>query len=180
MIDTDMLNDFRSLFRGYPYAYGTYAHNQLEETKGKQKPRQWSKKEPITEAVIRDHLDGNSPLGVYNLDENEEVFFGVIDVDVYPLNKHKISTQLTSWDIPMLVCNSKSNGAHIYLFFKQPACPARAVRALRQVATALGYPNAEVFPKQVRRLKGQLGNYINLPFFGSKKLSYSCFHEKKE
>jgi phage/plasmid-associated DNA primase len=180
MIDLDVLNDFRSLFRGYPHAYGTYAHNQLGKSKGKQKPRQWSVKEPITDAVIKDHLEGDRPVGVYNLDENEMVGFGTIDVDIYPLDHHSISNKLVVWSIPMLVCNSKSNGAHIYVFFKQPTCPVRAVRALRQVATALGYPNAEVFPKQVRRPKGQLGNYINLPFFGSKKVNYSCFHEQKE
>ncbi len=179
MINHQVVSDFASLFRGYPDAYGTYAHVDLGMKRGKQKPRQWSKKQPITPAVIANHLEGKEPLGVYPLNENEQVQFAAIDIDVYPLDFEQISSQLIARSIPMLVCNSKSNGAHVYVFFSEAACPSRVVAALQKIASMLGFPTAEIFPKQTRRTPGQLGNYINLPFFGSKKLSFACWNGDK-
>ena len=121
--------------------------------------------------VFRKHIEGVAPLGVYLLNKDERVSFAAIDIDIYPLDHKAISRQLMDWSIPVLVCNSKSNGAHLYVFFEEPECPSRVVNSLKLISSALGYRNAEIFPKQTRRHNGQLGNYINLPFFGSSKIS---------
>ena len=133
MINYEAVSDFASLFRGYPNAFGTYAHMDLGMKRGKQKPRQWSKKKPITPLVIANHLEGKEPLGVYPLEDNEQVQFAAIDIEVYQLDFEQISRQLIAWSIPMLVCNSKSNGAHLYVFFSEPACPSRLVAALKKL-----------------------------------------------
>lgn len=49
------------------------------------------------------------------------------------------------------------------------------ISELRKVSTALGYPKAEIFPKQEIRSNGGYGSFINLPFFGHPKLSYNCW-----
>lgn len=179
MTEQKLVKHFSDLFSGYEEAYGTYDASQLGASNGKQKLKQWSERRPVTEMVFRKHLEGVAPLGVYLLNKDERVSFAAIDIDIYPLDHKAISRQLMDWSIPVLVCNSKSNGAHLYVFFEEPECPSRVVNSLKLISSALGYRNAEIFPKQTRRHNGQLGNYINLPFFGSPKIEYSCFHGEK-
>lgn len=104
------------------------------------------------------------------------VRFAAIDIDDYPVNHAELSIQLKKWDLPMVVCNSKSGGAHIYTFFKIPEQPKLVISELQKVSSALGYPNAEIFPKQISRDDGKFGSFINLPFFGHPKLSYYCWN----
>ena len=177
MTEQKLVEHFSELFSGYEEAYGTYDASQLGASNGKQKLKQWSERRPVTEMVFRKHLEGVAPLGVYLLNKDGRVSFAAIDIDIYPLDHKAISRQLMDWSIPVLVCNSKSNGAHLYVFFEEPECPSRVVNSLKLISSALGYRNAEIFPKQTRRCNGQLGNYINLPFFGSPKIDCSCFHE---
>ncbi|NBT42737.1 MAG: hypothetical protein EBT20_20175, partial [Alphaproteobacteria bacterium] len=121
------------------------------------------------------HLEGKKPIGIYPLDDNNAVRFAAIDIDEYPIDHAGLSMRLDKWELPMVVCNSKSGGAHIYIFFEEPEEPALVISELRKVSTALGYPKAEIFPKQEIRSNGGYGSFINLPFFGHPKLSYNCW-----
>jgi hypothetical protein len=165
---------FMALFSGYTKAYGTYNARMLGGS-GKQKPKQWKVDRPTTADTFKNHLNGQQPLGIYLLNDNEMVRFAAIDIDLYPFDHTKLSKQLDEWGLPFVVCNSKSGGAHVYVFFREPEDPARVIAELRKVSEALGYPDAEVFPKQIKRPPGDYGNYINLPFFDHPKLSYNCW-----
>jgi hypothetical protein len=100
------------------------------------------------------------------LDDNEKVSFAAIDIDEYPIDHAAIASKLKSWGLPLVVCNSKSGGAHLYVFFSRLEDPSAVVNVLENIATALGYSGTEIFPKQTTRDKpNSLGNFINLPIF---------------
>ena len=163
------------LFRGFSGGYGTYDARLLGHAGGKQKVRQFMVKEPPTIDLFKAHLSGQTPLGIYLLDDSEQLSFGAIDIDEYPINLHAIATRLEELSLPLMVCNSKSGGAHVYAFFKTPQDPANTIDVLETIAEVIGYPGVEVFPKQAKRPTGGYGNYINLPFFGHPNLQYACY-----
>ena len=160
---------FMHLFRGYSEAYGSYNASNLGG-EGKQP----------TEQNFLEHINGKQPIGIYPLDNNEKVSFAAIDIDEYPINHVALSEKLNDWKLPFLVCNSKSGGAHIYIFFRKSEEPGMVIQLLKRVSASLGYPKAEIFPKQVNRPSGSYGNFINLPFFGHPSLSYSCWDGDNE
>ena len=161
---------FMILFSGYAKAYGTYDARMLGSL-GKQKPMHRKVDSTPSADTVKNHLNGQRPLGIYLLDDDEMVRFAAIDIDVYPVEHAKISQQLKEWGLPFVVCNSKSGGAHAYVFFDQQEDPGCVIAELRKVSAALGYPNAEIFPKQVTRGAKGYASFINLPFFGHPKLS---------
>ncbi len=165
---------FMTLFSGYTKAYGTYDARMLGSL-GKQKPMHRKVDSTPSADTVKNHLNGQRPLGIYLLDDDEMVRFAAIDIDVYPVEHAKISQQLKEWGLPFVVCNSKSGGAHAYVFFDQQEDPGCVIAELRKVSAALGYPNAEIFPKQVKRGAKGYASFINLPFFGHLKLSYNCW-----
>jgi len=107
------------------------------------------------------------------------VRFAAIDINLYPFDHAKLAKQLEEWELPFVVCNSKSGEAHVYVFFSEPEDPVRVIAELRKFSSALGHPDAEIFPKQAKRPLGGYGNYINLPFFAHPKLPYNCWDGDK-
>jgi putative DNA primase/helicase len=170
----DRTQRFMTLFSGYTKACGTYDARMLGGP-GKQKPQHRMVGSTLSIDMFKNHLEGQQPLGIIPLDDDEMVRFAAIDIDLYPFDHAKLASQLDDWELPFVVCNSKSGGAHVYVFFCEPEDPARVIVELQKVSAALGYPNAEIFPKQVKRPAGGYGNYINLPFFGHSKLTYYCW-----
>lgn len=179
MIETSYSLRLLKLFKGYSQAYGTYNIHSLGG-EGKQKPDYQTRKFPYSEHQFSEHIEGRQPIGIIPLDDNETVSFAAIDIDEYPIDLAAISTKLNNWKLPLVVCSSKSGGAHIYVFFIKPEAPAAVISLLKKVSAALGYPKAEVFPKQEKRTVGGVGSYINLPFFRHSSLSYSCWDGNKE
>ena len=175
----DRTQRFMTLFSGYTKACGTYDARMLGG-QGKQKPMHWKVDSTPSADTVKTHLGGQRPLGIYLLDDNEMVRFAAIDIDVYPVEHAKISQQLKEWGLPFVVCNSKSGGAHAYVFFDQPEDPARVIAELRKVSAALGYPDAEIFPKQVKRGAKGYASFINLPFFGHPELTYYCWDGEQQ
>jgi len=165
---------FMTLFSGYTRAYGTYDARMLGSP-GKQKPTHRMVDSTPSIDTFKNHLNGQHPLGIYPLNDDEMVRFAAIDIDLYPFDHAKLARQLDEWELPFVVCNSKSGGAHVYVFFSEPEDPVRVIAELQKVSAALGYPGAEIFPKQVKRPAGGYGNYINLPFFAHPKLTYNCW-----
>jgi hypothetical protein len=171
---------FAALFKGYSKAFGTYDARTLGGN-GKQKPQYLSVKKSPNISNFVGHLLGKKPIGIYVLDDNDKVSFAAIDIDEYPIDHSGIASKLNSWGLPLVVCNSKSGGAHLYVFFSQQEDPSAVVSVLESIATALGYSGTEIFPKQTARDKpNSLGNFINLPFFGNPMLSYNCWDREDQ
>jgi len=189
MIPDDLVKRFAALFRGNPRSYGEY----VEERKP---PARTVKGNPVTDAVVRSHLEGGTGLGVVPILDTGECWFAAMDIDTHnapDLDLVALEASVREKDLPLTVCRSKSGGAHLYLFGSEPL-PAKLVRAtLAKWATDLGHGGCEVFPKQDKLpdVKGegrQLGNWLNLCYFdvenpdckryaveGGKRLSFEFF-----
>lgn len=161
-----------SLFEGYSGAHGTHGGTSRSDAKGGKleiKRTARTVREPVTEEIWREHLLGKRPLGIIPIREDHTCMWGCIDVDKYDLNLGDTVKNLREMDLPLVVCRSKSGGAHIFLFLSKPA-PAEEIRAtLRQLAASLGWGDCEVFPKQSQIImdRGDLGNWLNMPYLDS-------------
>ena len=65
------------------------------------------------------------------------------------------------------MCRSKSGGAHIFFFFKEWFSAGQFRDKAAEIAAMLGHGKCEIFPKQEQVLveRGDVGNFINLPYF---------------
>ena len=56
-----------------------------------------------------------------------------------------------------------------FLFTEEPVTAEDLRNKLTQLAAVLGYGNCEIFPKQIKinADRGDTGNFLNLPYFGS-------------
>ena len=163
----DEVKRFARVFDGLRRAHGTSIIKKRTDEAGKRKSTGETVQQELTHEVFRKHLTGERSLGVVPINEDDECYWGAIDVDQYDNLDHKaIIDRVVKNKLPLIVCRSKSGGAHIYAFFTQ-ALPARDVKQqLQRVATLLGQPGVEVFPKQSNLAsKNDVGNWINLPYF---------------
>lgn len=163
-MDASTIKRLSELFTGLSSAHGIFVPERVEGKK--QTGKCGTIREPVTDLVWKEHVEGKVGLGIVPIDENNKVHWAVIDIDVYDLNYKEFLEKVANY--PFVVCKSKSGGLHLFLFFKN-ATPAREVREyLRSQVAALGLGNSEIFPKQdeVVAKRGDVGNWLNMPYFG--------------
>jgi hypothetical protein len=167
---------FRAIFEGLDIAYGTY---KIEKTRddGKQSGKAVVVRQPPVDELWVKHLNGVEPsLGIIPIRSDHSCIWGCIDIDQYPLDHKGLVEKIARLKLPLVVCRSKSGGAHVFLFTKTPA-PARDFQQyLRTAAALLGEAGREIFPKQAEILvdRGDTGNFLNLPYFaGDATLRYA-------
>lgn len=116
--------------------------------------------------LVKDHLEGRHGLGAVPINDQSMARFGAIDDDRYPVDEKAFNKLIREKGLPLIVCRTKSAGAHAYLFTKGFVTAALIRDKLLEWEVALGRPGAEVFPKQ-SMLAGEAdeGNWINLPYF---------------
>lgn len=150
---------YRDLFVGLKNVYGTY---------DPQTGRVRQVKEPVTDAVILDHLTGRQSYGVYLLVGNTIKALAVdFDEDDLGLPVAFV-TIAKDYGIPAYIERSKSKGYHVWIFFEQfiPAYKARIVAG--QILADMKKPHTEIFPKQDALSPNTIsGNFINAPLFGA-------------
>jgi hypothetical protein len=157
---------FHELFAGLERGHGRYDISANSREGDKTQGRASFVKSPVTEDLWEDHLAGKVGIGIVPIRDDATCVWGVIDVDRYNLDLPALSKVLT--DTPLLLCRSKSGGAHIFCFASEPV-PAHVMQErLARAAAALGYGGVEVFPKQVelKADRGDMGNWLNMPYFG--------------
>ena len=159
---------FKSIFYGLDRAYGQYRSDGQSEN-GKAGGQAYILKKPVTDQLWIDHLDKKEPsLGIIPIRDDSTCIWGCIDIDTYPLEHDKIVRKIRDLELPLVLCKSKSGGAHVFIFLKKPV-QAKLVRdKLQEWAGELGYANCEIFPKQIeiQADRGDTGNFLNLPYFG--------------
>ena len=171
---------FREIFRGLDRAYGVYYKGETKEN-GKLSGKAYIKKEPLLEEYYKYHLEGQDPsLGVVPIMDDSNCFWGCCDIDKYPLDFVAIIKKLKLKKIPMSVCRSKSGGAHLFLFTKQPVSATIMRNKLYEIAAYLGYADCEIFPKQteIKADRGDTGNFLNLPYHGGDESMRYAFDDK--
>jgi hypothetical protein len=163
---------FDRLFDGLRRAFGQYLvpPGTRADDRGKieGKAETWSRR-LLELADWEAHLSGERGLGIVPIRDDDTCLFGAIDIDIYPVDHRDILELCRQYDIPLILCRSKSGGIHGYVFFSEPV-PARLLRQRLTVwARLIGHGGCEVFPKQDRMTEEACGNWINLPFFGGER-----------
>jgi hypothetical protein len=159
---------FKAIFSGLDVAYGTYRIEGSKES-GKQAGKAVVVRKPPTDDLWIKHLEGVEPsLGIIPIRADNSCIWGCIDIDQYPLDHLGLIQKIRKQDLPLVVCRSKSGGAHVFLFVKEPIPAAAMQRYLKACAAVLGEAGREIFPKQAEILveRGDTGNFLNLPYFG--------------
>ena len=159
---------FKAIFSGLDVAYGTYRIEGSKES-GKQAGKAVVVRKPPTDDLWIKHLEGVEPsLGIIPIRADNSCIWGCIDIDQYPLDHLGLIQKIRKQDLPLVVCRSKSGGAHVFLFVKEPIPAASMQRYLKACAAVLGEAGREIFPKQAEILveRGDTGNFLNLPYFG--------------
>lgn len=158
MVKGEHTERFINLFAG-----GTQAHGLWDTETGARTIRK-----PATREDYAHHLAGELGLGVVPIRKDGTCRFAAVDIDIDTIDHAELLKKVTARKFPLSVCRSKSGGAHLYLFIEEPGLPAQQVQdTLKRWAALLGYPGSEIFPKQTKVGAKNLGNWINLPYFGS-------------
>lgn len=180
-IDVSLLNRFVELFKGYDKAYGQYVVKKAapgEKASGKA----WTVGGTPGEKEWREHLDGTgSGMGVIMLQEDNTCRFGAIDVDDRATDHVKLEAKVRKMGLPLVVCRSKSGGAHLYCFTSEDVDSAVLQKKLAEWCALLGYSDkTEIFPKQTSRFNDQdKGNWINLPYYNFSNTLRYCLIDGK-
>ena len=157
--------EFIRIFSGLDRAYGQTQSRSKNES-GKLEGKSWIEKEPLTEQKWIDHLDGKEPsLGIIPIKDDNTCTWGAIDIDTYDGFDHKkLIKSILEKKLPLVVCKSKSGGAHVFLFVKE-SCTAKDMQIkLTEIAAWIGYGESEIFPKQIELNSKGTGNFLNLPY----------------
>jgi len=157
-------------FEGFDGAHGqTEVSNQ--RMNGKQKAKSFIVRNPLTLELMQGHVDGRKGVGSIPINAENKCKFGALDIDEYPLDHNALVDKLEKLKVPCIVCRSKSGGAHIFFFFTEWMEAADFRDKSAEIAAALGHGRCEIFPKQEQVLveRGDVGNFINLPYFDSEQ-----------
>ena len=175
---------YQEFFSGNIEAFGRHIpSNKVTSKSGKNKKEgvSYTVTEKLTPTNYSAHLQGEVGLGVIPLNSEGEVKFIVVDVDTYD-KKYTASLIKKVYfnKLPLVPFRSKSGGLHLYLFFKEFYLCKPLREAVLQMLPALGLDSkTEVFPKQIILKAGQVGSWINLPYFNvnSQKVSRGLIKE---
>jgi hypothetical protein len=175
------------LFTSYSSAYGTFEITGADSVSGKRKGRARTVPGTPSLAEWSQHLSGHAKgLGLIPLlDDGVSVKWAAIDIDDNQIDHCCLEAKVNELGLPLIVCRSKSGGAHCYLFLEEPCSAKETVDALANWAAALGHPGVEIFPKQTRRDvepnsgNPRPGNWINLPYFGGEATERYCVYRGK-
>ena len=175
---------FMNLFQGYQQAHGQY-RVQKREADGKMSGRAVTVSEPAKEEHFQNHLNGGEYiLGIIMLKDDNSCNFGVIDIDIRGEVKLKDTLdelEKKIRDTPLVMCRSKSGGAHLYLFCEPAIAAIDMVSKLNEFAAGLGYGGVEIFPKQISRANDlDRGNWINLCYWDGDKTERHAIHNGKK
>ena len=175
-----MMKAFKEIFEGLNSAYGQYIPSTVHSSNGKQKGRPFTVKKPVIDVLWENHLKGKEPaLGIIPINEKNLCRWGCIDIDQYDFNHKKFIKKIKQKKLPLVVCRSKSGGAHVFLFVSEWIEAAAMREKLKVMAATLGYSECEIFPKQEYLLieRGDTGSFLNLPYHGGDNTTRYAFKD---
>jgi hypothetical protein len=167
----ERVEKFLKLFDGYEKAYGQHRNLKADES-GKVNGNGDTVKSSLENDVVEKHLNGKGDsLGIFALREDNTVKFACIDIDIHhPVNpiRHtiqEIEKMVIDFSLPLVVCQSKSKGVHLYLFLKTPVKASIVIKKMQEWSVLIGYGAVEKFPKHKNREKVAWGNWLNMPYY---------------
>lgn len=163
------IEKFSAIFDGLKEAYGTFKIEK-KQANGKNGGKAAILREPRTMVLWEGHLTGKGKgIGIIPINEENNCKWGCIDIDQYPLDHKDLVSKITKLKLPLVVCRSKSGGAHCFLFTKDWIEAREMQKALQHMSAALGFGESEIFPKQIKLHldRGDVGNFLNLPYYNA-------------
>lgn len=156
----------RTFFSGYPESYGQHDNGKNTTVKGAEK----------VDAAWKNHFDGKVGIGQIPLEKGDKNKWGAVDIDFPDENrkrraatKGEIKNLLKKIEtLPLHLFLSKSRSVHLFIFYKNYQNAAHIRNTLAGYAKEIGYPTAEIFPKQNKIGDDGTGSWINIPYFGLK------------
>lgn len=165
-VTPEQVKRFAKLFRGSASIHGRWSAG----TDGKKAVK--TVPTGATPTLYASHLEGEGAfLGVPPLREDSTCLFGAIDIDDDGVDHHALEAKIQAHALPLIICRSKSGGAHLYLFTETPVDARMMVETLKKFRKTLDYDKnangmpVEIFPKQVKHEVGRSANWINLPYW---------------
>jgi hypothetical protein len=168
----DVAERLSALFDGNENGHHTFSGIAQEIATGKYKCCGVNFKDgPPTIEEWNRHLAGKSGIGVTAVRKDGRTKFGSIDLDTHGKNAYgfsciDVADKIKNQKLPLILVKSNSGGLHLTVFFTEPVDAAMVRRVLRAWAISLGFPNAEVFPKQDVPNKDDNGSNLWMPYFG--------------
>ena len=146
---------------------------------------------PVTDQVVRDHLQGRHVIGVYPMLPDETCWFLAADFDKtsWEEDTAAFGETCSSLGVPVAIERSRSgNGAHVWFYFSEPV-PAREARRMgcylltetMERRHQLGLESYDrLFPNQDTMPQGGFGNLIALPLqYGPRQTGNSVFLDER-
>lgn len=170
-----------NLYKGLDRAYGRYAVTQQGKDGKKTQGRASTEIGKYKAELWVAHLHGATGLGVIPITDEAECSWGAIDIDQYDLDLVKLEEKVRELNLPLILLRTKSGGAHLVCFFKDPISCKKVRHKLYEFSIALGYGGVEIFPKQSSLAsKRDIGNWLNMPYFEHKNTQrYAILKGKK-
>lgn len=168
--------------------YALFKGNQRSVGRFKPPEKMWTDERPPAIEDFAEHLEGKAGVGVVPVMDDDTCVFAALDLDNHDSDEDlpimKIAAEVEAKKLPLIPCRSKSGGVHLYAFFKKPMPAARVRTVMAKWAGVLGQSGCEIFPKQAKLFAPsgktrQLGNWINLPYFNTKKTIRFAVHDGK-
>lgn len=191
------MRSFRQLFAGRTDCYGVYHPGDGSlRADGKNKGHGETRKGDLPDSMWEKHLSGKVMLGIVPVRLDGTVGWFASDIDIYSgLKLEALEKKCQEFDLPLVVCSTKSGGAHLYCFVNG-AIPAGEAIALmkawleklnqhrkafideklaREAAEArkwkydryVDLTRCEIFPKQETVAPDERGSWINIPYFNA-------------
>lgn len=172
------VEQLKKLLGGLDRAHGTYKID--DDLSGdKVSGKAYTIATPPTSEYWEQHLKGERSLGIVPIRDDGTVSWACIDIDSYKSDVCKAVLEFVKeYNLPFVICRSKSGGAHVYIFFKEPIQAKLVVKKLAQFAKAMGFEGAEIFPKQVAINPEEFGNWLNMPYFDYEISARYCYGDE--
>ena len=176
----ELIKKFMERFHGLDRAYGTYDLKRIKREGDKIIGKAVTIHKNVTLQIWNSHLKGSKGVGIVPILDNSTCSFGAIDIDIYKGTYIKaLIKDIKNMELPLIPCRSKSGGVHCFTFVKEPI-PAVLMRdKLSNFAAVLGFGGSEIFPKQSEILseRGDIGQWINMPYFNVSKTDRYAFKD---
>ncbi len=162
----EVFERFQKLFDGLDRVRGVYEIDpDLSSDRVKVGGKAYTIKEPHLREHWQNHFSGEQGLGIVPIRDDQCCVFCALDIDEYDVNLEELNQMVIKMKLPFVLCRTKSGGAHLYMFFSEPVRADLVKKRLKEMATSIGFPAVEIFPKQKQLREGDVGNWINLPYF---------------
>ncbi len=115
-----LAEDFAKRYAGLRSAYGTFTASNDTREDGKASGKNITISKELSDTDLlrlwENHLSGQQSVGIVAIDETNSCVWGAIDVDEYQLDLKDLAIKIAKQKLPLVLCRSKSGGAHLYIF----------------------------------------------------------------